>query len=555
VILGARTANRLWEAANTFEAVSFARATHDPAAAQSAKLRGYLRDNAQTAFAREHGLTTSTTLDEFRRRVPVRSYAELSPYIERIGAGEGSVLTAGRRGRVEMFTPTSGSTGAEKLVPRTAALRGEFAAALAPWVNGMFADEPSLRDGQAYWSVSPVGHAAARRHGCVTVGFGDDDEYLSAFGRLVSRAVKAVPADVARARSMENWRYLTLLGMLRSRSLRMVSVWHPSFFTLLLDALPVWWDRLCEDLAAGRVTLPDAGMDNELCANRVKEDRARARELKSVSPADVRRMWPHLGLVSCWADGPAAPHARALEDRLGDVRVRSKGLLATEAFVSIPWRGMHPVALRSHFFEFEGEEGDVRSLHELSEGDAVTPILTTGGGLWRYRLPDRVIVDGFVERTPSIRFVGRIDAVSDLRGEKLSDAFVAGVLDRCAARLGLQPRVSVLAPSDSPAGARYTWYTDANIDAARAATDLDESLSRNPHYAYARRLGQLAAPLIATVDVRAVRAFGIGGLKGAPIGAAKPVSLCTAEQGGRMRLVDDVGAGAVSVAGSERAPT
>jgi hypothetical protein len=40
------------------------------------------------------------------------------------------------------------------------------------------------------------------------------------------------------------------------RELRLVSVWHPSFLTLLLEALPRHRDRLVEDLARGRVSPP-----------------------------------------------------------------------------------------------------------------------------------------------------------------------------------------------------------------------------------------------------------------------------------------------------------
>ena len=50
--------------------------------------------------------------------------------------------------------------------------------------------------------------------------------------------------------------------------------------------------------------------------------------------------------------------------------------------------------------------------------------------MYRYRLGYRVLVDDFVYRTPSVQFVGRDDKVSDLFGEKLSDGFVAGVIDQ-----------------------------------------------------------------------------------------------------------------------------
>ena len=115
------------------------------------------------------------------------------------------------------------------------------------------------------------------------------------------------------------------------------------------------------------------------------------------------------------------------------VEIQPKGLLATEAFVTIPFAGRHPLAIRSHFFEFL--EGDrPRMAHQVEPGGIYSVVVTTGGGLYRYRLEDRVEVTGFVGRTPSLRVLGKEGHVSDLRGEKLHESFVAGALERAFRR-------------------------------------------------------------------------------------------------------------------------
>jgi hypothetical protein len=48
-----------------------------------------------TAFGREHGFEHIRNLDDFRRRVPLRRYEDLRPYIDRIVDGERGVLFAG----------------------------------------------------------------------------------------------------------------------------------------------------------------------------------------------------------------------------------------------------------------------------------------------------------------------------------------------------------------------------------------------------------------------------------------------------------------------------
>src|SRR5205809_538597 len=70
------------------------RAFRDPAARQWDVLTDLLAFNADTAFGREHGFGRIRTLADFRRAVPIRDYAALSPWIDRMADGEANVLTA-----------------------------------------------------------------------------------------------------------------------------------------------------------------------------------------------------------------------------------------------------------------------------------------------------------------------------------------------------------------------------------------------------------------------------------------------------------------------------
>lgn len=103
-------------------------------------------------------------------------------------------------------------------------------------------------------------------------------------------------------------------------------------------------------------------------------------------------------------------------------------------------------------------------------------------------------VEGFVGRTPSLRFLGKEGHVCDLRGEKLHEAFVAAALSSAFQRVGLAPRFALLAPADSPP-IGYSIYLDASGAAPPPdlATLVDEELAANPQYRLCRQLGQLAA--------------------------------------------------------------
>jgi len=136
-----------------------------------------------------------------------------------------------------------------------------------------------------------------------------------------------------------------------------------------------------------------------------------------------------------------------------------------------------------------------RLLHELEANHEYSALLTTGGGFYRYRLGDRVRVVGFAKNTPLLEFLGKEDGISDLCGEKLSPAFVGSVLAELSGERAYSSDFAMLAPSQQESS-RYVLFLQGSSAQADLAVRLDEKLTRNPHYAYCRRLGQLAAPSI-----------------------------------------------------------
>jgi hypothetical protein len=453
--------NLPWIAANLSGYFRFNQAIGRPEAVQRFLLLRYLRANADTAFGRSHGFASIRTAEEYRERVPLLTGQGLAPWVDRIAAGEARVLT---RSPVRMLEPTSGSSAAAKLIPYTAALQREIRRAVAPWIVDLYAHRPRLALGTAYWSITPLALEDERPAGPVPIGFEEDSEYLGGFwGRLVD-ATLAVPGSVRHLREPDAFRYATLKYLLRRRDLTLISVWHPSFLLLLLEALPRFWDALIRD--AGRS------------------------ELGSLSPDAPTRIWPKLGLISCWGDAHAALSLNELARTFPGVEIQPKGLIATEGFVTIPFRGAWPLAVRSHFFEFLPEDGgSPRFGWELEEGRIYSVVLTTGGGLYRYRLEDRVRVEGFLEKTPSLRFLGKEGHVSDLRGEKLHESFVAGILAQVLS--GITPRFAMLAP-DGEIG--YVLFLETDAEPRTDLVErLDEELSANPHYRLCRALGQLSA--------------------------------------------------------------
>ncbi len=462
--LGAAIAQSLWALGNLGAARRFASALTAPEIVQAEWLRRRLHADAKTVFGREHHFAEIRSYADFVRHVPLRAWDEFQPWVERIRRGEHAVLTAER---VTHLAPTSGSNGARKLIPFTAGLQRGFSTAVGTWMTDLVRTRPSLLTGSAYWSVSPLEAETGDRASAVPIGFADDADYLGAGRAWLVRQVLAVPAALRHERDIETFWFKTLLALLCRSDLRLISIWHPSFLDLLLEAAARQWPELCE-------------------AVETRRGRARAAELRRAGPQGSARWWPGLCVTSCWGEQAAESGFKKITKRFPGVWVQAKGLLATEAVVTLPWCGVMPLAVTSHFFEFIDSGGEVRRAHELERGKSYEVVVTNGGGLWRYRLGDVVECTGWLAATPTLRFLGRAGNVSDLRGEKLSEVFVAEVLRR------LWPegdRVCWLQAEHEPA--RYTLWIEGDV-ACEWAEKLETALAENPHYALARRLGQLA---------------------------------------------------------------
>jgi hypothetical protein len=518
----AAIANSLWFASNLPALMRFQRALNHPAKTQMQLLHGYIAQNADTAYGKAHGFGEIKTYEEFSRRVPMVNYDDLRPWIERIMRGENHVLTSEP---VTHLIPTSGSSGARKLIPFTVSLQREFNRAIGPWVADIYRQHPSVALGTAYWSISPAIQIQDTESSAVPVGFDDDSSYLGGAKKRLVDSVMAAPPELRLVADMEQFRYLTLLCLLRQKDLRLISIWHPSFLSLLLDALPVCWEDLLHDIESGRCRYSDSLPMAVLHSLNLRPMPQRAKELKKADPTKPETLWPFLKIISCWGDGNAELAIADLQRRFPNAPIQRKGLIATEAIVTIPFFDLRPLAICSHFFEFLDEQGGVHLAHELKEDKIYEIVVTTSGGLWRYRLQDQVQITGFMDKTPSLRFLGRRQNISDRCGEKLSENFVAQSIHEAMADLTLQPRFVLLAPDENHLGCHYTFYVEGEVR-PDLALRLDAALQKNPQYAWCRKLGQLNLPWLFQIKSGGYDAFVARELsKGRRLGEIKPCSL------------------------------
>ena len=473
-----------------------------------------LRRNASSDYGQRYGFKGIRSAREYQNAVPVVNYEALREQIEAIKCGRQGVLT---EEPVVMLEKTSGSVAASKYIPYTASLRREFQAALAPWMADLFGHRCQMLCGGAYWSVSPVASKREVTEGGLPVGFDEDTEYFGPLQRRLLARLILTPRELPHVLDMEASRYITLRFLVQTPRLCFISVWNPSFLTLLMGALVQHMDRLVKDICAGTLT-PPAPVPPELqrrLASQLRPRPERARQLQHLRAGDgtlpLADVWPHLRLISCWASAGASRDLPALCSLFPGIEIQPKGLLATEGIVSIPVTG-HPggaLAVTSHFLEFIDEEcpdNRPRLIDELERQRTYRVLLTTGGGLYRYALADRIQVLDHLRATPLIEFLGKADHISDLCGEKLHERRVREVLEAVFGEFNLEPTFAMIAPELGQPPFYTLYIEDGGVPTERlekVARGVERALTEGHHYGYCRRLGQLGPLRIRLVQIGA----------------------------------------------------
>lgn len=470
------------------------------------RLRALLQKNRDTAFGQTFRFSRISSFEQYRRHVPIHDYDDLAPFLERARRAEPRVLTA----EPIRFFERSGGTSREhtKLIPYTATMLRELQTATNPWLADLYLRHPRLIGRPAYWSLSPAAQGARHTEGGLPIGLDDDTGFFDPLRRFVLGRSMAVPASLVHAPDMVTWRRETLAHLLACRNLGFVSVWSPTFLIALIDHL--------------RHAPP---LDHP--ALRRDPSRSKLIEAALAGPREGlgSRLWPELAVISCWADGPSAVPARTLSTLFPTATLEPKGLLATEGVITIPWgKDRLPTIAPSHLLEFLPAGTPTTSPtileDELEPGRDYSPILTTGAGLYRYHLKDLVRCIG----PRQVRFIGKLDLVGDLVGEKLDGHRVTHLVEALANRLGLALGTWLVTPApQSTPTAPPAWALLSDRELHPLAAPLEAALAEGHAYRYARELGQLGPLFAHTVADLGPRLLDEASRQGQRLGDIKPL--------------------------------
>ncbi len=470
----------------------FAQSHTAPREQQLAKLNQIIESGKHTEFGRTHQFSAIHSYEDFAAHVPIADWQATSVWVDKVSHSSHPILSAESP---LFFEPTSGSSAKRKLIPYTPQLLVEFQSAIIVWLASLYDACPAIANGRAYWSMSPQVQTIESTSNGTPIGCGSDIGYLrdSIVLPLLQSVLNPPGLNDDAHSSLYEWRIKTLVALIDADDLSMISVWSPTFLLTLLAPML----QACSSL-----TLADKEVLNTVRDN-IKRHRLHAFDLACDS-ANFSALWPRLMVVSTWTSGPSQVYADRLAACFPQTNIVPKGLLATEGVVSISYGLTEhcPLALDSHFLEFLCEDGSVLLADDLQPGNRYQPLLTTGGGFYRYRLGD-VVEASKLESTASvnsrserstdllcINFIGRADTRCDLAGEKLDEKLV-----QTACKSLTDSGVSyVLVPNTDGTQPGYVLIVgEKNPDISKCMRDKAErGLMNIHHYAQAYKLGQIA---------------------------------------------------------------
>ncbi|MBR5326804.1 MAG: GH3 auxin-responsive promoter family protein [Prevotella sp.] len=364
--------------------------TFDPMQCQEEFVLRLVRENAKTAFGRDHGFEHIHNLDEYRRYIHLTSYKDYSAYIERIANGERNVLTAYL---TDYLSPLDGY----KLLP------------LSRWGIQTYHD----------YGFS-AGFFVAGNHGLLTDGMvlnlvDNRIERLPSgvykgnmLGRLLVKRdfdydqVYVIPVDVANASNRTDILYLQALFALKQQFISIAICDQHDKMIELLRYIEKHWPRLTEDIEHGNPY--------------IKGDPERAHAIREIMEAHhigtqmVDQLWPGLHCMMIYDVDRLSASFELLRTYCGSqmhfvfTGISSPiGTFSTTLHLDDPQTVLIPDSV---FYEFKPKEANnynlLQTLDQLEIGRSYELVVSTLSGLYRYKTQKNILVVGRYHDTPTV---------------------------------------------------------------------------------------------------------------------------------------------------------
>ncbi|MED6200982.1 hypothetical protein PIB30_090533 [Stylosanthes scabra] len=422
--------------------------TQNAESVQERVLAEILCQNSETEYLKQFQLNGVKDRETFKSKIPVVSYEDLKPYIQRIANGDRSPILCAHP--ISEFLTSSGTSGGErKLMPTIAQdldCRQLLYSLLMP-VMSLYV--PNLDKGKALnflfikaETKTPSGLVARP----VLTSYYQSDHFKNRsydpYNVYTSPNEAILCPD-----SFQSMYTQMLCGLIMRHEVLRVGSVFASGLLRAIRFLQLNWDQLAHDIATG--TLSPKITDHSLkeCMSKIlKLDTELANFIRNECFQEnweriITRIWPNTKYLDVIVTGAMAQYIPTLDYYSGGLPLACTMYASSECYFGLnlkpicnPLEVSYTIMPNMGYFEFlpHNDSTSARGsqspqprpvdLAQVEYGKLYELVITTYSGLCRYRVGDILQVVGFHNKAPQFRFVRRKNVLSSIDSDKTDEA-------------------------------------------------------------------------------------------------------------------------------------
>ncbi|GKU98886.1 hypothetical protein SLEP1_g11822 [Rubroshorea leprosula] len=452
--------------------------TRNADSVQEKVLAEILSRNADTEYLRQFKLNGATDRNTFKSKIPVVSYDDLQPYIQRIANGDKSNIFCAHP--ISEFLTSSGtSAGERKLMPTIDEEldRRQLLYSLLMPVMNLYV--PDLDKGKALSFLFVK--AETKTPGGLLAR-----PVLTSYYR--SEHFKNRPYDPYNVYTSPNEAILCidsfqsmytqmLCGLLMREEVLRVGAVFASGLLRAIRFLQLNWKQLAHDVNTGTLNAKITDVSIRECMSKILRPNPELAEFitKECSGENweriITRIWPNTKYIEVVITGAMAQYIPTLEYYSGGLPMASPMYASSECYFGLNIKPMckpsevtYTIMPNMGYFEFLPHDPSAPALScdspprlvdlaDLKVGKEYELIITTYPGLYRYRVGDILQVTGFYNSAPQFRFIRRKNVLLSIESDKTDEAELQKAIENASALLK-EFNTSVV---------EYTSYADTKI--------------------------------------------------------------------------------------------
>ncbi|KAB2006208.1 hypothetical protein ES319_D11G327000v1 [Gossypium barbadense] len=413
---------------------------------QEQMLEEILRRNAGTEYLSRFFPSGQADKQNFKTNVPIVTYEDIKPYIDRIANGEtSSILFADP---ISQFLRSSGTSGGQqKLIPITTESfeRGCYHSFLADVVmKKCFSVSDEGRSLSLYFCKPDMETPSGLVASSYVTFYSKSNIFKTSLAKFCISPIETILClDIKQSMFCQ-----LLTGLLQRDKVVLFGSTFASLLARTIKFLEDYWRELCCNIRTGYLSdwIIDPGCKNAMSLILTMPNPELADLIQQICEDKswegvIKKLWPKIKYISSICTGSMSQYIPLLEFYGGGIPLVSPSYASSEACFGInlkplsnPFDVSYTFLPNIAYFEFlpVNKDGGGKAqvtrtidkpvdLANVKLGQYYEVVVTTLAGLYRYRVGDVLRVTGFYNKSPQFQFVERQNVVLSIDADKTTE--------------------------------------------------------------------------------------------------------------------------------------